>query len=107
MSERYKILDQKNQYFITFATVGWVDVFSRPEYVDIILESIRFCQLGKELQVYAWCIMTNQVHMIIGTSGKEKMQNIIHDLKKYTAMKIVDAIRNHPGESRKEWLLKP
>jgi hypothetical protein len=56
MSERYKILDQNNQFFITFATVGWVDVFTRPEYVDIILESIRFCQLGKGLQVYAWCI---------------------------------------------------
>lgn len=48
--------------------------------------------------------MTNHVHMII-SSQKTPLSDIIRDLKKYTATKIVDAIANNPYESRKNWLL--
>ena len=30
MSDKYKILDKDKAYFITATTVGWVDVFTRP-----------------------------------------------------------------------------
>ena len=65
MSEKYKVRNQDEQYFITFATVGWIDVFTRRCYVEILLESIRFCQANKGLEVYAWCIMSNHVHMML------------------------------------------
>jgi len=28
------------------------------------------------------------------------------DFKKFTSKKIIKAIKDHPGESRKEWMLK-
>lgn len=48
--------------------------------------------------------MTNHIHMII-SSGGENLSNIIRDLKKYTASRIIEAIRNNIKESRKNWLL--
>jgi len=48
--------------------------------------------------------MTSHVHMIIGTR-KEKMQDIVRDLKKYTSKAIINAIKENPTESRKEWML--
>ncbi len=36
---------------------------------------------------------------------KEKMQDIVRDLKKYTAKAIINAIKDNPTESRKEWML--
>ncbi len=36
-------------YFISIATVEWVDVFRRKEYVDIVLERLRHCQKEKGL----------------------------------------------------------
>lgn len=55
MSEEYKILDQDYPYFITFAVEEWVDVFTRPVYKDIIIDSLRFCQREKGLVIYGWC----------------------------------------------------
>ena len=47
----YKIRDQYAVLFITFAVVEWVDVFTRKEYVDRLLESLRYCIAHKGLKV--------------------------------------------------------
>lgn len=104
MSEKYKIRNQSAQYFVTFTTVQWLDVFTRTCYADIFLDSVRYCEKYKGLEVYAWCIMSNHIHMIIGTHD-EPLNGIIRDLKSYTSKKIVKAIFDHPQESRKGWLL--
>ena len=45
MSDRgYIIKNQHAVHFITFAVVQWVDVFSRREYADILVESLKHCQ---------------------------------------------------------------
>ena len=68
MSRNYKIQNKDGIYYITFAAVGWVDVFTRQSYRDIFLESIRYCQKEKGLIVYSWCLMSNHVHMIVLTA---------------------------------------
>jgi len=60
----YKIIDQGGLYYVTFAVVSWVDVFTRKEYSDILIESLRYCQQEKGLVIYGWCIMSNHVHLI-------------------------------------------
>src|ERR1035441_1601339 len=52
----------------TYATVDWVDVFTREMYSDIVVESLRYCQREKGLVLHAWCIMTNHVHLIASAS---------------------------------------
>ena len=81
--EKYKVRDQDLPYFIIFATEEWVDVFTRPLYQDILLESLRFCQQNKGLIIYSWCLMTNHIHMIVGQKGEFKIEEIIRDFKKY------------------------
>ena len=49
MSRAYKFHKPDGLYFITFATVAWVDVFTRRDYKDIVVESLRFCQKEKGL----------------------------------------------------------
>jgi len=36
-------------YFITFSTVEWIDVFTRQEYRDILIDSLDFCIKEKGL----------------------------------------------------------
>ena len=43
--------------------------------------------------------------MIIGRHGEESLEGIVRDIKKYTSIKIIEAIRSNPQESRKEFLL--
>ncbi len=60
----YKIRNKEAAHFITFSVVEWVDVFTRKDYRDILLDSIRHCQKEKGLLLHAWCIMSNHVHLI-------------------------------------------
>ena len=104
MGFAYKITNQHNTHFITCTVYQWVDVFSRKAYADIFLDSIRYCQQAKGLKVYGWVIMTNHVHLIIG-SDEQCLSDVIRDFKKYTATQIVKSIASNERESRKHWLL--
>ncbi|WP_405376948.1 REP-associated tyrosine transposase [Nonlabens sp. Asnod3-A02] len=103
MSERYKVKDQEENYFITLTVVKWIDIFTRDRYIHVLEDSLNHCIKEKGLIVYPYVIMPSHVHMIVGTTGKP-INDIIRDLKKFTSKKIIVAI-NEPGESRKEWLL--
>lgn len=105
MSRKYKIYDQSQVYFVTFTVVQWIDIFIRDEYREIFVDSLKYCQKNKGLEVYAWCIMTSHVHLIIGCNGDNKLEDIIRDLKSYTSRKIRTTIEQSVNESRKEWLL--
>ena len=105
MSEKYKILDQDRPYFVTFTVESWVDVFTRQTYKDILLDSLCYCQKEKGLIVYAWCLMTNHIHLIVGRRSENKIEEIVRDFKKYTSVHISRAIENNSLESRKSWML--
>jgi putative transposase len=105
MSRKFKIRDQEAVYFVTFTIIQWLDVFIRSEYRDVFLDSIRYCQKHKGLEVYAYCIMSSHVHMIVARHGKQNLEHVIRDIKKYTSSKIIEAINNNPHESRRELLM--
>jgi len=44
MSRTYKFHNPDGLYFISFAVVGWLDVFIRNEYKDLFIERLVFCQ---------------------------------------------------------------
>lgn len=106
MSKAYKIHNKDGVYFISFATVGWVDVFTRKEYKNIIVDSLRYCQKQKGLVLHAWCIMTNHVHLIISAKEGFALADILRDMKKFTSKQIVKAIAENPYESWKDWMLE-
>jgi len=105
MAFAYSIKDQGAVHFVTFTVHQWADVFTRQLYADEFLSSMVYCQEHKGLEVYAWVIMSNHVHMIVRAQN-ENLSNIIRDIKKYTAKNLYKAISENPKESRKEWLLR-
>ena len=42
MPTGYQIKDQSAAYYVTFQVVYWIDLFTRPAYRDIVLESLRY-----------------------------------------------------------------
>ena len=104
MSRKYKFHDNDKLYFISYATVNWIDVFVREEYNQVIIDSWKHCQEKRGLEIYGWCIMTSHVHMIIGNK-QDKLEDIVRDMKKHTSSELKTAIKKHPQESRKEWII--
>jgi putative transposase len=101
----YKIRNKEGTHFITFAVAEWVDVFTRKEYRDILLDSFRHCQKEKGLVLYSWCIMSNHVHLI-ASAKDNNLSDILRDFKKYTSKLIIASIENNMQESRREWMLQ-
>ncbi|MBN8703317.1 MAG: transposase, partial [Bacteroidetes bacterium] len=79
MSEKYKT-HSDGLYFVSFSVVGWIDVFTRRLYQDILVESIIYCQKNKNLKIYCYCIMPSHVHLISYSAGGE-LSNSLRDLK--------------------------
>ncbi len=102
--DRYFITDQHAIYFLTFTVVDWIDVFTRPDYKLIITDALNYCASHKALEIFAWVLMTNHLHLIARSHPPFRMSDVIRDFKKFTSKKLVAAIGELP-ESRREWLL--
>ncbi|WP_259017199.1 REP-associated tyrosine transposase [Emticicia fluvialis] len=104
MSLGYQIANQSAIHYLTFQVVDWVDVFTRQVYRDILLDSFRYCQKEKGLWLYAYVVMSNHVHLI-AASKDGRLSDLVRDIKKFTASRILKAIETEP-ESRRDWLMK-
>jgi REP element-mobilizing transposase RayT len=105
MSDKYKMHEQEKAYFLTMTVVGWIDVFTRKNHKFAIVDSLKYCQKHKGLEIYAWCLMPSHLHLIVRSTGTIELADIIRDFKKFTSRKIVSQIEEEP-ESRKEWMLR-
>ena len=106
MSRNYKFNNHEAAYFVSFAVVEWLDVFTRNEYKNILIESLQYCQREKGMEIYAWCIMTNHVHLVFRSTKDQKPELLLGDFKRFTSKAIVRAIQENPKESRKEFLIE-
>jgi len=104
MPTGYQIYNQSECYFLTLQVVDWVDVFTRKEYVDIILNSFNYGRKHKVLILWSYVIMSNHVHMIAQAKDKN-LSDILRDFKRHTATQILKAIDSNK-ESRRYWMLK-
>lgn len=103
MSTGYQIKNQEGLYYLTFQVIQWIDIFTRKIYRDIIIDNLKYCQEQKGLQVFAYVIMSNHVHLIVN-STEGNLSNTVRDLKKYTSRVIIETIQS-TNESRREWML--
>lgn len=103
MSDKYKT-EKDKLYYVTLTVVGWIDIFTRKEYVYDLIKNIKYCQENKGLEVYAYVIMSNHLHMI-ARAKDEKLNLLLGNLKSFTAKQFIKQIEENAQESRKEWLL--
>ena len=104
MSDKYKIFDGDEVYFVTFTIVEWIKVLSDDSYKYLIIDTIKYYQVNKGLVVYGYCIMPNHVHMIIQSVGKFNLSEILRDLKKFTSRAIVNKLEQDKPEGYMEVL---
>ncbi len=103
MPSGYQIINQGAVHYMTFQIVFWIDIFSRESYREIVIDSLKYCQKEKGLEVFAFVIMSNHIH-ILARSETNSLSDTVRDFKKHTSKKIIEEIING-NESRKEWML--
>jgi REP element-mobilizing transposase RayT len=99
-------ISEGNIYFLTMTVVDWVDIFTRPAYKLEIVRSLKYCQQYKGLEIFAWCLMSNHLHIIAAAKeGQENtLSDILRDFKKFTSKEMIRLIMEE-NESRRKWLL--
>lgn len=100
----YSIRDQQGLYFLTFTVVNWVDLFTRPLYKELVIDSLRFCQQKKGLELFAYCLMTNHLHLIARAKEGASLSDFVRDFKKFTSRNLFQAMHANQQESRRKWL---
>jgi REP element-mobilizing transposase RayT len=101
----YRITDQYATYFMTFTAVGWVDIFTRRQCCQILLDSFNYCKANKGLILYAYVIMGSHLHLMASAAqGSSGMSAIVRDYKTYTAKRILEWMKDNFKESRRDWL---
>jgi REP element-mobilizing transposase RayT len=102
--DRYFINDQHSRYFLTLTVIHWIDLFTRKEYRDVLVDSLKYCQAAKGLEIYAWVIMSNHIHLVAACQRPHRMSDFLRDFKKFTSKQII-SVMQEINESRREWLL--
>ena len=87
---RYRVLHNQYPHFLTATINNWLPVFTRPETMDIVLDSWRFLQQNSALRIYGYVILENHLHLVArsGDLGRD-----IQRFKSYTAREILQYLQ--------------
>jgi len=87
---RYKIHEGQQPHFLTCTIVEWIPLFSSPPLVEIVYDSWRFLQQHERLEIFAYVIMENHLHLVASSPDLSKE---IGDFKSFTARQIIDYLK--------------
>lgn len=92
---RYHVIDSI-PHFLTCSIVEWLPLFSKPELVNIVFDSLQFLQTQQRLTIYSYVVMENHLHLL--ASG-EDLSKQIGNFKSFTARTMIDWLRTHQLKS--------
>ncbi len=99
MRSRYRVHEREQAHFITSTVVGWLPVFTTSTGCDILVDSLLYCRIHKQLRIYAWVILDNHFHAILSAPD---LTRVVADLKRHTARCLLEHLECHQCE----WLLE-
>jgi REP element-mobilizing transposase RayT len=88
---RYKIYDNAYPHFLTCTVVEWLPIFTRPDAVQVLLDSWSFLQREGRLTLFAYVVLENHVHFI---ASSDDLSKEIGDFKSYTALRLIDLLQS-------------
>jgi len=98
MRSKYKIYDTNNIYYLTSSIVQFIPIFVDSNVFNIMIESLNFYRINKNMRIYAYVIMDNHFHLI---AQSDSLSNDMKNIKRFTAREII----NYLELKQKSWAL--
>lgn len=92
---RYLITEPDKPHFVTCTVMEWLPVFTRPETVQIVLDSWRFQRKHAGLRLYGYVILENHLHFI---AQAQNLNKCVSSFKSFTAGQIIDYLQTQKAE---------
>jgi REP element-mobilizing transposase RayT len=91
---RYRVFEEGSRFYFTTSTiVEWTHIFTEKRYFDLIIDSLKYCQQHKGLELVGYVIMLNHLHLITYTEEGVQLSYVMGDFKKFTSKKITKQLR--------------
>lgn len=75
-------------YFFTATINNWLPVLEKTEYKEIIIDSLSYLTKNSAIDVYAFVIMPNHIHLLWKINENDNSKNLQLKFMKYTAQQI-------------------
>ena len=98
---RYRFGDNRQPHFLTCTIVAWLPVFTRPEAVQIVLESWRFLQNENRMTLLGYVVLENHLHFI---AAAENLGKEVGDFKSYTGKRLIQLLERSGADTLLEQL---
>jgi REP element-mobilizing transposase RayT len=72
--------------------VGWLPVFTRPDAVQIVLDSWKFLEVQSRLRLYGYVIQENHLHFVASAAD---LSSELKAFKSFTARRIIDLLEQN------------
>ncbi|BAF72447.1 REP-associated tyrosine transposase [Sulfurovum sp. NBC37-1] len=89
---RYKIYEPTHPHFMTCTVLHWIPLFTRKESVEILLESFRYLQEHDQLNIYAYVILENHLHLV---AQSDDIAQSMTKFKRYTARGVLKLLQKN------------
>jgi len=94
------IITEYPDYF-TATNLEWKHLLKPEKYKNIIIDSLRFLMEDMRIELFAFVIMSNHIHLIWQILVLLDPKAVQRDFLKFTAQKIkADLNKNHPAVLR-------
>jgi len=87
--------------FCAVTAPDWIPVFIESRYVEPLLESLKFCRETKGLQLFAFLVMPNHLHLI---AAADDLHAMMRDYKRFTSRTIHERLMADGRETILTWL---
>lgn len=90
--------EQSDVYFFTATILEWKPLLFSKKFKEIILASLKFLIELKRIELFAFVIMPNHIHLIWKINKGHSKMAVQRNFLKYTAQRIKhDLVLNHPA----------
>lgn len=79
--------------FVTITCLGWKPVLANAKAKEIIVNSLKYLNKLNRIDVFAFCIMDNHLHLIWQLLKENKREDVQRDFLKYTSQRTLKHLR--------------
>lgn len=81
-------------YFITATIWGWKPLFLKPEYAEIVLNSLAWLRQEKRMSLYAFALMSTHLHTTVLPRDRS-IGELLQNFGSFTAHKILRTLKDN------------
>jgi len=98
MTNETDLWEHRFPAFFTATILDWKKLLKPNKYKDLILSSLRFLVQKRRIELYAFVIMPNHIHLLWRILPPYKREEVQRDFLKYVSNQIKkDLKRHHPN----------